>query len=74
MKFVANDRKSGDRARTVAVLERLVAEYPRDVAARIETRQALATLAAESGDANRERHWQREIVKADASSALPRAR
>ncbi len=64
--------KAGDRARTVAVLERLIAEYPRSVAERIENRGSLAALAAAAGDRGRERYWQREIVKADAAAGAAR--
>ena len=34
--------KSGNSAKTIALLEKLVAEYPTPVAERIETRQKLA--------------------------------
>lgn len=64
--------KAGDRARTVALLERLVAEHPTPVAERIETRQRLLEHARAAGDAQRVAHWQREIVKADAAAGAAR--
>ena len=64
--------KSGNSARSVALLERLVAEYPTPVAERIETRQKLADFAGRNGNAERVTYWQREIIKADASAGAGR--
>jgi cellulose synthase operon protein C len=64
--------KGGNTARAIALLERLVAESPTPVAERIETRQRLADFAAKAGNATRVTHWQREIVKADASAGAAR--
>jgi cellulose synthase operon protein C len=64
--------KSGNTARTVALLEKLVAEYPTPVAERIETRQKLADFAARGGNAERVTYWQREIVKADGAAGAAR--
>jgi hypothetical protein len=61
--------KSGNTAKTVALLEKLVAEYPTPVADRIETRQKLADFAARNNSLERVTYWQREIVKADAAAA-----
>src|SRR5690606_28836726 len=64
--------KGGNMARAVPLLERLIAEFPTPVAARIETRQKLAEHAGRTGDATRLAHWQREIVKADAAAGADR--
>ncbi len=65
--------KSGNDAKTIALLERLVAGFPAPVAERIETRQRLADFAARAGNNERVAYWQREIVKADASAAAARS-
>jgi len=64
----AQYEKSGNTAKTVALLEKLVTDYPTPVADRIETRQKLADFAARNGNAERVTYWQREIVKADAAA------
>jgi cellulose synthase operon protein C len=64
--------KSGNSAKTVTLLERLVAEFPAPVAERIETRQKLLDYAAKAGNAERVQYWQREIVKADATAGAAR--
>jgi tetratricopeptide (TPR) repeat protein len=64
--------KSGDTARTVALLERLVSEFPTPLPERIETRQRLANIAAAAGNKDREAYWQREIVKVDAQAGSAR--
>ena len=64
--------KSGNNAKTVALLEKLVTDYPTPVADRIETRQKLADFAGRSGNAERVTFWQREIVKADAAAGAGR--
>jgi tetratricopeptide (TPR) repeat protein len=60
--------QAGNDARATAMLERLVAEYPTPVPEAIEERSRLQTLAAKGGNATRERYWQMEIVKADATA------
>jgi tetratricopeptide (TPR) repeat protein len=65
-------QQSGNSARSVTMLERLVKEYPTPVAEAIEVRQRLADSAAKNGDAERQRYWQQEIVKADASAGAGR--
>jgi cellulose synthase operon protein C len=65
--------KTGNAARTIALLERLVAEYPAPLAERIETRQRLADYAATAGNKERLAYWQREIIKADASAGAARS-
>jgi len=65
--------KGGNRARSVTLLEKLVAEFPTPVPERIETRQRLADLARLAGNAEREAYWQREIVKADGQAGGARS-
>ena len=60
--------KSGDTTRSTAMLERLVRDYPTPVADAIEVRQRLLDAAVKSGNLERQRYWQHEIVKADASA------
>jgi tetratricopeptide (TPR) repeat protein len=64
--------RSGNTAKTTQLLERLIGEFPEPPVERIENRQKLAELAAKAGNADRERHWQREIVKADAAAGAAR--
>jgi tetratricopeptide (TPR) repeat protein len=64
--------KGGNTARAVALLERLVTEFPTPVAQRIETRQKLADYAAKAGNTERVTYWQREIVKADGAAGAAR--
>jgi cellulose synthase operon protein C len=68
----AQAEKAGNAAKTVTLLERLVAEYPTPVAERMETRQRLADIAAKAGDTTRVSYWQREMVKADATGGSAR--
>jgi len=65
-------QQSGDTARSVAILERLVKEYPTPVPDAIEVRQRLLDVAAKNGDPERARYWQQEIVKADAGAGAAR--
>lgn len=61
---------SGNKVKTVALLEQLVAQYPTPVVERIEMRQRLLDLSA--GNPERQRYWQRELVKADAAAGAAR--
>jgi tetratricopeptide (TPR) repeat protein len=61
-------QQSGNDERATAMLERLVAQYPTPVPEAIEARARLMALAAKGGNATRERYWQTEIVKADATA------
>lgn len=63
-----NYEKAGNTARTVAVLERYVAQYPSPFADALDSRQRLADFAAKAGDAARLQFWQKEIIKADAAA------
>jgi len=63
---------SGNTARSVAMLERLVREYPAPLGDAMEVRQRLLEAATKAGDLDRERYWQREIVKADATAGAAR--
>jgi tetratricopeptide (TPR) repeat protein len=65
-------QQSGDASRSVAALERLVRDYPTPVPDAIEVRERLLDIAAAKGDLERQRYWQREIVKADASAGAAR--
>ena len=64
--------KSGDTARTVAMLELQVRNYPTPIADAIEARAHLAELARKQGNADRLRYWQTEIVRADGSAGSAR--
>jgi len=64
--------KSGDSARSTAMLERLVRDYPTPVADAIEVRQRLLDAAIKSGNTERRRYWEHEIVKADAGAGSGR--
>jgi tetratricopeptide (TPR) repeat protein len=65
-------QQSGNTARSVTMLERLVHDYPTPVADAIEVRERLRVLAEQAGDEQRQRYWQREIVKADAQAGAGR--
>jgi cellulose synthase operon protein C len=65
-------QQAGNTARSVAMLERLVKDYPRPVPDAIEVRQRLLDIATKGGDVERQRYWQREIVKADANAGAAR--
>ncbi|HEV2700542.1 MAG TPA: hypothetical protein VGV09_02845, partial [Steroidobacteraceae bacterium] len=64
--------KAGNPVKTVAMLERAVAEYPTPIPAAIEVREQLAQMAAKAGDVSREQQWLREIVHADAQAGTAR--
>jgi tetratricopeptide (TPR) repeat protein len=61
-----------DIPRTMAVLEKIVAQYPTPVADAEEARQRLADYAAAGGDLTARDHWFREIVKSDAEAGPQR--
>ncbi|MGH8232089.1 MAG: tetratricopeptide repeat protein, partial [Steroidobacteraceae bacterium] len=65
-------QQSGNSAKSVAMLERLVKDYPTPAADAIEVRQRLLDIAVKNGDLERERYWQHEIVKADAAAGPAR--
>jgi cellulose synthase operon protein C len=64
--------KAGNQVKTVAMMEREVAEYPTPIPDAIEVREQLAQLAAKSGNTPRETQWLREIVHADAQAGVAR--
>ena len=64
--------KAGNDAKSVAMLQRLVAEYPTPVPDAIEVRERLAQMAAKAGDSAREQQWLRDIVHADAQAGTAR--
>ena len=64
--------KAGNTVKTVAMMEREVAEYPTPVPEAIEVREQLAQQADKAGNATREAQWLREIVHADAQAGSAR--
>jgi TolA-binding protein len=64
--------KAGNQVKTVAMMEREVAEYPTPVPDAVEVRAQLAQLAAKAGNTAREQQWLREIVQADAQAGAAR--
>jgi tetratricopeptide (TPR) repeat protein len=64
--------KSGDLARTTAMLEQFVQRYPQPVADAIEARARLADLAARANNPTRRDYWRSEIIKADATAGTQR--
>ena len=64
--------KAGNQVKTVAMMEREVAEYPTPIPAAIEVREQLAQLAAKAGNTPREEQWVRDIVHADAQAGAAR--
>ena len=64
--------KAGNQVKTVAMMERQVAEYPTPIPAAIEVREQLAQQAAKAGNTPREQQWLREIVHADAQAGAAR--
>ncbi len=64
--------QAGDTAHAVPLLERLVRDYPTPVADAVEVRQRLLDIAAKSGNTERVRYWQHEIIKADANAGAGR--
>lgn len=64
--------QAANPVKTVAMLQRLVAEYPTPVPEAIEVRAQLARMAAKSGDTAREQQWLRDIVHADAQAGAAR--
>jgi cellulose synthase operon protein C len=61
-----------DTPRAMAVLEKLVAQYPTPLADAQESRQHLADYAAAGGDLTARDRWYREIVRADAEAGTER--
>ncbi|MCB1625999.1 MAG: tetratricopeptide repeat protein, partial [Pseudomonadales bacterium] len=64
--------KAGNIPRSVAMLDRFVANYPTPLVESIEARQRLADFAGRSGDTQRQMTLQREIIKADQSAGAAR--
>ncbi|HEX5459146.1 MAG TPA: tetratricopeptide repeat protein [Steroidobacteraceae bacterium] len=61
-----------DDPRAMAVLEKLIAQYPTPLADAQEARQHLADYAATAGDVAARDRWYREIVRADAEAGSQR--
>lgn len=64
--------KAGRADRSVAMLEKFVADYPSPVPEAIEVRQRLADAAGKRGDPVRQQFWQREIIRADGAAGAAR--
>jgi len=64
--------KSGEESRSDAMLEKLVRDYPTPVADAIEVRQRLLDAAVKAHNEERQRYWEHEIVKADATAGSAR--
>src|SRR5688572_4024719 len=54
------------------MLERFVVTYPTPVADSVEARQKLADIAGTSGQLDKQRYWQREIINADRTAGAGR--
>ncbi|MFI4886839.1 MAG: tetratricopeptide repeat protein [Steroidobacterales bacterium] len=61
-----------DMPKAMAVLEKLVSQYPAPIADAEEARQHLADYAAKDGNLTSRDHWYREIVQADAEAGAQR--
>jgi outer membrane protein assembly factor BamD (BamD/ComL family) len=68
-----NAGKAADAARQASLLQRLLQQYPGNVAQRIEDRQQLLELALASGDAQAMRRWREALVAADAAAGPARS-
>ena len=64
--------KSGDLARTTAMLEQFVQRYPQPPVDAIEARARLAELATKANNPARRDYWRNEIVRADAAAGAQR--
>ena len=64
--------RTGNAPKTTAMLESLVAQYPAPVPEAMEAREHLARIAGAAGDAPRQQHWLREMVRADADAGAAR--
>lgn len=64
--------KAGNTDRSVAMLEKFVADYPAPVPEAIEVRQRLVESAGKRGDTLKQQYWQREIIRADAAAGAAR--
>jgi cellulose synthase operon protein C len=64
--------KAGNTPKAVGMLEKFVVTYPTPVVDSIEARQKLADIAGTSGQLDKQRYWQREIVNADRTAGAGR--
>lgn len=64
--------KAANPARTAAMLEKYVADFPTPVPEAIEARQRLVDLAAGRGDTTGVQKWQREIIATDRDAGAAR--
>ena len=65
-------QKANDAPKTVAMLEKFIAQYPTPLADAMEARARLAEQAAKNHDTQRQLYWDREIVRADAQAGAAR--
>jgi len=65
--------KANNSPKAVTMLEKFVAEYPTPFADAMEAREKLAESAAKSRNIDRQRYWQREIVKMDSQAGNDRS-
>jgi tetratricopeptide (TPR) repeat protein len=64
--------KAGNQPKAVGMLERFVLTYPTPVSDSVEARQKLADIAGTSGQLDKQRYWQREIINADRTAGAGR--
>ncbi len=64
--------KAGNQTKAVGMLERFVVTYPTPAGDSIEARQKLADIAGTSGQLDKQRYWQREIISADRNAGAGR--
>ena len=64
--------KSGNPARTAAMLEQFVQRYPQPLIDAVEARARLVDLSVKSGDGVALGKWRNEIIKADATAGAQR--
>ena len=64
--------KSGNGPHAISMLEQFVQRFPTPVVDAEEARARLADFAAHANNAERQRYWQNEIVKADAAAGSAR--
>jgi tetratricopeptide (TPR) repeat protein len=64
--------KSSNTPKSTAMLEKFVTEYPTPLADSMEARAKLLDAAAKARNVERQRYWQREIVKTDQEAGSER--
>ena len=64
--------KAGNPAKSKAMLEEFVKNFPQPLIPAMEARNKLSTLAEKAGDSGAHDHWLREIVAADRAAGAAR--